>query len=156
VDPPPGPFFFDLRPGEFRAVVYKKWGHRGETAAPISAASAGIGGRGADGLNLSTRCLQQCSVAIAQARAAALMRLPVLGKKQTRTTCNLHLRSDRAHLGCFFYEECRPNSAGAVVLRSCQFGLTSAPIAPHTVQTMRGPNDGTVTSSLISSLARLW
>jgi hypothetical protein len=33
------------------------------------------------------------------------------------------------------------------VARSFQFGRASAPIAPHTVQTMRGPKDGTVTSS---------
>jgi len=30
---------------------------------------------------------------------------------------------------------------------SAQFGLASAPIAPQIVQTMRGPNDGTGTSS---------
>jgi hypothetical protein len=32
--------------------------------------------------------------------------------------------------------------------RSFQFGLASAPIAPHAVQTMRGPNVGIGTSSL--------
>jgi hypothetical protein len=31
--------------------------------------------------------------------------------------------------------------------RSCQFGRTSAPMIPHRVHTMRGPNDGTATSS---------
>jgi len=31
--------------------------------------------------------------------------------------------------------------------RSFQLGRASAPIAPHTVQTMRGQNDGTVSSS---------
>ena len=32
-------------------------------------------------------------------------------------------------------------------VRSFQFGITLPPIAPHTVQTMRGPNDGTSASS---------
>jgi hypothetical protein len=31
--------------------------------------------------------------------------------------------------------------------RSFQFGLASAPIASQTVQTIRGPNEGTATSS---------
>ena len=35
--------------------------------------------------------------------------------------------------------------------RSFQFGLTSPPIAPQTVQTMRGPKDGTTTSSAKAS-----
>src|SRR5436190_4130156 len=30
--------------------------------------------------------------------------------------------------------------------RPCQFGRASAPIVPHFVQTMRGPNEGTVRS----------
>jgi hypothetical protein len=41
---------------------------------------------------------------------------------------------------CHFRQECDPNKfAGA---RSFQFGLASAPIAPQTVQTMRGLKDG--------------
>jgi|HubBroStandDraft_6_1064221.scaffolds.fasta_scaffold681470_2 hypothetical protein len=36
--------------------------------------------------------------------------------------------------------------AGGLRRRSCQFGRTSAPIAPHLVHTMRGPNEGTVRS----------
>ena len=42
---PPVPF-------SYRTRFTKSGGHRGETAAPISAASAGVWGMGADGLNL--------------------------------------------------------------------------------------------------------
>ena len=38
-----------------------------------------------------------------------------------------------------------PNKLGGA--RSCQFGRASAPIAPHTVQTMRGPKAGTASPS---------
>jgi hypothetical protein len=42
---------------------------------------------------------------------------------------------------------CQPSIVSRVGL-SCQFGRESAPMMPQRVQTMRGPNDGTGTSSL--------
>jgi len=51
-----------------------------------------------------------------------------------------------------FIQEHRSNRAAdalrrVVRARSFQFGLASAPIAPHTEQTMRGPNNGTAKKS---------